>query len=100
MVNNIAWTVRKFPIVPIFGSGEYKVQAVFVEDLAEIAVSSMESENSETTDAIGSETYTYNEFLQSIAKELDRKILFLHVWFSLGIFFGKMISFFVYDTRT
>ena len=97
LVNNIAWTVRKFPIVPIFGSGEYKVQPVFVEDLAEIAVSSMESENSETIDANGSETYTYKEFLQSIAKELDRKILFIHVWPSLGIFFGKMISFFVKD---
>jgi NADH dehydrogenase len=97
LVNNIAWTVRKFPIVPIFGSGEYKVQPVFVEDLAEIAVSSMESENSETIDAIGSETYTYKEFLQSIAKELDRKILFIHVGPSLGIFFGKIISFFVKD---
>lgn len=97
LVNNIAWTIRQFPIVPIFGSGEYKVQPVFVEDIAEIAVSSMESENSETIDAIGSQTYTYKEFLQTIAKELDRNIIFIHVVPSFGIFLGKIISFFVKD---
>lgn len=29
LVNNIAWTIRKFPILPIFGSGRYQVQPVF-----------------------------------------------------------------------
>ena len=40
LVNNIAWLIRKFPVFPIFGSGQYKVQPVFVEDLARIAVTS------------------------------------------------------------
>ena len=31
LLNNIAWTLRKFPIVPLPGTGEYGIQPVFVE---------------------------------------------------------------------
>jgi len=97
LVNNIAWTIRRFPFVPIFGSGEYKVQPVFVEDLAAIAVNSSESHESETIDAIGPEIFTYKALLHLIAKELNRNISFIHTWPSLGIFLGSMISLFVRD---
>ncbi len=40
LVNNIAWLIRKVPVFPIFGSGKYRVQPVFVGDLASIAVES------------------------------------------------------------
>jgi hypothetical protein len=36
LVNNIGWLIRKSPVFPIFGSGGYKVQPVFVEDLASL----------------------------------------------------------------
>lgn len=97
LVNNVAWTIRKFPFVPIFGSGEYKVQPVFVEDLAAIAVNSSESHESVTIDAIGPEIFTYKEFLHLIATELNRNISFIHTWPSLGIFLGNIISLFVKD---
>ena len=54
LVNNIAWTIRKFPVVPIFGSGNYQVQPIFVEDLAAILVEASRSEGSQTMDAAGS----------------------------------------------
>ena len=38
LLNNIAWLLRRFPVHPIVGSGEYRVQPVFVEDLADLAV--------------------------------------------------------------
>jgi NADH dehydrogenase len=97
LVNNIAWTIRKFPIVPIFRSGMYKVQPVFVEDLATIAVEASGSEGSGTIDAIGPETYTYAAFLELIARELNRNVAFFHTSPSAGIFLGKLIGLLVRD---
>ena len=97
LVNNIAWTIRTFPLVPVFGSGKYRIQPIFVEDLAKIAVDSSEKSASATLDAIGPELYTYKDFLQFLAKALDRKILFLHMPADLGIVLGKLIGLFVRD---
>ena len=38
LINNIAWFLRRLPAFGIFGSGDYRLQPIFVEDLAEIAV--------------------------------------------------------------
>ncbi len=97
LVNNIAWTIRKFPVVPIFGDGKYKVQPVFVGDLATIAVEVSLSGRTETMDAIGPETFTYESFLRLITRELNRKITFIHTAPAMGIFLGKIISLFVRD---
>jgi uncharacterized protein YbjT (DUF2867 family) len=97
LVNNIAWTIRKFPVVPIFGSGKYQVQPVFVEDLANIAIEKSRLKGSQIIDAVGPEIYTYNEFLKLIASELNKKTVFVRTSPSIGIFFGKLIGLFVKD---
>lgn len=97
LVNNIAWTIRKFPVVPIFGSGKYSVQPVFVEDLSAIAVAASQSEESQIIDAIGPQTFSYDEFLRLIAGELNRNIAFIHTSPSVGIMLGKIIGLFVKD---
>ena len=96
-MNNIAWTIRKFPFVPIFGSGDYKVQPVFVEDLASIAVECAKKNTSETLDAIGPETFTYKEMLRVMASILNPDVKFIHVWPNVGIFLGKIIGLFLHD---
>ena len=97
LVNNIAWTIRKFPIIPIFGTGDYKVQPIFVEDLAKIAVETASLKGSQIIDAIGPETFTYAEFLKLIGNELNRNIAYIRTSPSLGIFLGKVIGLFVRD---
>ena len=97
LVNNIAWTIRKFPIVPIFGTGDYQVQPIFVADLATIAVEVSQSEGSQTIDAVGPEVFTYKDFLRLITNEFDRKIVFLHTPPAMGIFLGRIIGWFVKD---
>jgi len=97
LINNIAWTIRKFPFVPIFGSGDYKVQTIFVEDLASIAIECAEKNTSETLDAIGPETFAYEEMLRIMASALNRDVKFFHIWPNVGILLGKIIGFFVND---
>ena len=47
LLNNMAWALRRFPVFPVYGSGDYRVQPVYVEDLAAQAVEAgSQSENS------------------------------------------------------
>src|SRR5262249_17494185 len=53
LINNIAWMVRRFPIFPIPGSGEYRLQPVFVDDLAALAVEAGARDDKLELDAVG-----------------------------------------------
>ena len=97
LVNNIAWLIRKFPIFPIFGDGQYRVQPVFVGDLASIAIDSAAQTTNDTLDAIGPEDYTFEDFVHLIAKALSRNVVFVRTPAGLGIFLGKVIGFALQD---
>jgi uncharacterized protein YbjT (DUF2867 family) len=97
LVNNIAWLIRKFPVFPIFGDGEYQVQPVFVGDLASIAIDCGKSDRSEIVDAIGPETYTFEQLARRIAGTLSRRVLFVKIPPRLGILLGKIIGLLVRD---
>ena len=32
LLNNMAWALRRFPVFPVFGNGNYKVHPIFAED--------------------------------------------------------------------
>jgi uncharacterized protein YbjT (DUF2867 family) len=97
LVNNIAWLIRTSPLFPIFGSGGYRVQPVFVEDLAEIAVRKATSPAGTTVDAIGPETFTFKELVALIAKKIGKNPRLVKVPPSLGIFCGHILGVFLRD---
>ncbi|HCC79688.1 MAG: epimerase [Chloroflexi bacterium GWB2_49_20] len=97
LVNNIAWMIRRFPLFPIFGSGDYRVQPIFVEDLAQIAVAQANGTNGSIVDAIGPETFTFKEFLQLITTSLGRTTKLIHMPSPVGIAFGKILGMFLRD---
>lgn len=97
LVNNIAWLIRKFPLFPIFGDGTYRVQPVFVKDLASIAVESSRGEKSVILDAIGPETFTFQEFVQLIASAIKPAAALIHIPPAIGILFGKLIGLILRD---
>ena len=68
LINNIAWGLRRFPLFPVFGSGDYHVQPVHVYDLAGIAVAAAGESMDLTVDAAGPETLTFEELVRNIAK--------------------------------
>ena len=97
LVNNIAWLIRNSPVFPIFGSGRYRVQPVFVEDLAEIAIGQSTGPAGTTVDAIGPETFTFHEFVSLIAEQTGRRPGIVNVPPSLGIFCGQILGAFLRD---
>jgi NADH dehydrogenase len=97
LVNNIAWLLRCFPVFPVFSSGDYRLQPVFVEDLAKIAVEYSIGPAGITVDAIGPETFSFEQLVRLIAQKINRKVLFLKLPAGAGIFLGKVIGLIMRD---
>jgi len=79
LINNIAWFARHFPVFAIPGSGRYRLQPIFVEDLAELAIHSARQENNVVLDAVGPEIYAFEDLVRQIATAVGAKRKLIHV---------------------
>ncbi len=66
LINNIAWCLRRFPVFGVFGDGQYKLQPIYVDDLAALAVKHGRDRTNQIIDALGPETFTYRELVREI----------------------------------
>ena len=71
LINNIAWALRYLPVFGIYGDGRYRLQPIYVDDLAAAVVERLTGEADETIDAIGAETFRYREMVEMISREID-----------------------------
>lgn len=92
LINNIAWTLRHLPVFGVFGDGNYRLQPIFVDDLAALAVAQAKSRENRIIDAIGPETFTYRELVQTIGAIIGarRPIFGAPPWFGYAV--GSLIS--------
>ncbi len=79
LVNNIAWSLRHLPVFGVFGSGDYKLQPIYVDDLAAAAVEKAAGDKNEVLNAIGPETFTYRGLAETIRRALGLKRLIIGV---------------------
>ena len=79
LINNIAWFLRRFPLFPIAGPGDYSLQPVFVDDVARLAVESASVDGNKTLDAVGPETFTYKELLGLVRKATGARARLVHL---------------------
>jgi uncharacterized protein YbjT (DUF2867 family) len=73
LVNNIAWALRHLPVFGVFGSGDYKLQPIYVDDLAAAAVEKATGTGNVVINAIGPETFTHRELVATIGQTLGCK---------------------------
>lgn len=97
LINNIAWFLRRFPVFPVFGSGDYRVQPVFVEDMAETAVSAAHHDEDMIVDATGPETYTFDELVRLIAHKIHSRARIIHLSPGLALLLSRMVGYVVND---
>ncbi len=92
LVNNIAWALRHLPVFGVFGAGNYRLQPIFVQDLAQLAVEQGKSRENRIIDAIGPETFTYRELARTIGETIGarRPIVGVPPWFGYAV--GALIS--------
>lgn len=97
LINNIAFIIKTFPFFAVMGDGDYQLQPIYVEDLAQLIVQAVESDENQLLDAIGPEVYTFDSLIQVIAQRLNKFIHIFHVSPGLAYFFTKILGWFVSD---
>jgi NADH dehydrogenase len=68
LINNVAWTLRHLPVFGLFGDGSYRLQPVYVDDFAALAVEQGKQRENVIIDAIGPETFTYRDMVRTIGE--------------------------------
>jgi len=97
LINNIAWILRKFPAFAVAGRGDYRLQPIFVEDFARMAVDAADREDSFVLDAVGPEVFTFDGLVRLIAKSIGRPARLIHLRPGLVLFLSKLIGWLVRD---
>jgi len=97
LINNIAWLLRRFPIFAVFGLGDYRIQPVFVEDVAEIAISTGHKDANIIIDAVGPEIFTFHELVGLIADKIHSRARIVHLRPGLVLFLARLIGYAVRD---
>ncbi len=92
LINNIAWLLRRFPLFGVFGSGRYRLQPIFVQDFARLAVEHGAGSQNVTVDAIGPETFTYRELVQTVAAQLGLRRAIISIPPVVGYWLGRALG--------
>ncbi len=92
LINNIAWLLRRLPVFGVFGHGLYKLQPIYVDDLARLAVDQGSEEGNSVIDAIGPETFTFGGLVEEIGKIIERRRVIVSIPPSLGYLCARLIG--------
>jgi NADH dehydrogenase len=80
LINNIAWALRRLPVFGVFGRGDYRLQPIYVDDFAALAVSESGQTGNRVVDAIGPETFIFRSLVEEIGRIIGtpRPIVSVH----------------------
>jgi NADH dehydrogenase len=96
LINNIAWTLRKLPVFGVFGDGQYRLQPIYVDDFAALAVEQGRDHENRVIDAIGPETFTYRRLVEEIGHIIGahRPIVSVPpaIGYAVGAVLGKLVG--------
>jgi uncharacterized protein YbjT (DUF2867 family) len=98
LINNIAWFVRHLPIFGIPGNGRYGVRPIYVEDMARLVVDSVDQSGNSVLNAIGPETFTFEELVRLIAQQVGSSVRLVHLPMTLAYLATLVSGWFVGDT--
>ncbi|HYU64327.1 MAG TPA: NAD(P)H-binding protein [Verrucomicrobiae bacterium] len=97
LINNIAWLLRRLPLFGIAGRGDYRLQPVAGEDVAEIATWAADQVGPVIVDAAGPDIIYYSEMVESIAIAVGRHPRFVYMSPRNALRAAKIIGRFVKD---
>ncbi|MEZ0396083.1 MAG: NAD(P)H-binding protein [Anaerolineales bacterium] len=97
LINNIAWLLRRFPFFGQIGDGQYKLQPVFVDDLAALAVEAGGLDENLIWDAVGPDIFTFDELVRLVGESIGHPRPIIHLPPRLALTAAQVISLFVRD---
>lgn len=92
LINNIAWLLRRLPVFGVFGTGDYRLQPIHVDDLAELAVEQGYGSENTVTNAIGPETFTYRGLVTTLGRIIGVSRPVINVPPALGYAVGWLLG--------
>jgi len=98
LINNIAWLLRRFPVFGQIGDGRYKIQPVFVDDVAQLAVQAGARSDDLVWDAVGPDVFSFDEMVRLIGDKIGQRKAIVHLPAGLALMAARFISVFVGDT--
>ena len=93
----MAWALRRFPVFPVFGNGDYRVQPVYAEDLAAQAVAAGSGVENSVADAAGPENFTFEELLRLLASAVGARIRLVNTPPPLGFALTRLVGLLLRD---
>jgi NADH dehydrogenase len=97
LINNIAFLLRRFPFFALPGDGSYRLQPVYVDDLAKLAVEAIYRKENTITDAVGPDIFTFKEMVELIGEKVGAKRPMIHVPPGLALLAAQFLSIFFKD---
>jgi len=79
LINNIAWFVRHLPVFGIPGDGRYGIRPIYVGDMAQLMVDAVERPGKSVINAVGPETFTFEELVRLIAERVGSSTRLVHL---------------------
>ena len=79
LINNIAWFVRRLPVFGIPGDGRYAMRPIYVEDMARLLADAVDQPGNTVLDAVGPETFGFEELVRLIAGKVGRSVRLVHL---------------------
>lgn len=92
LINNIAWGLRTLPVFGVFGKGDYRLRPIHVDDFAALAVEHGSITGNHLVDAVGPESFTYKELVQTIGGIIRCQPPVISVPPSLGYWVGRVVG--------
>lgn len=97
LINNIAWCLRKFPVFILPGDGAYRIQPIFVEDMAQIMVQAAGNQENQVIDAVGPEILSFKEFVRLVARKIQSRASVVCLPPAVAYHLSSIIGLFVKD---
>ncbi|HYY32558.1 MAG TPA: NAD(P)H-binding protein [Gaiellaceae bacterium] len=98
LINNIAWILRKLPLFVIPGSGDYALQPVAVEDVADLTVRVGQANDRQVIDAVGPDVFSYNALVRLIRDSIGSPARIVHASPVIATALGGLLGAALRDT--
>ena len=97
LISNIVLVLRRFPAFGIPGNGQYRIRPIYVEDMARLIVEATGQTTNTVVNAVGPETYTFEELVRLIAQKVGHSVRLMHTPTTLAYLATWITGWFVGD---
>jgi len=97
LINNVAWLLRRFPVFVVPTGGGYRLQPVYVEDLASLCVEAGSRDDDLALDAFGPEVHELAELVRVVRAAVGSRSPIVRAPPRLALGLARLVSLGVRD---